>query len=211
MPSNIQKKRKNMTILRILSCALTVAATFLANAQGMHGAEQALTFFEELNNKWEDILMPLARRQAARDLRRLSNELDTLALDKQEFTESLLAYAKALERRGGMDYAYVKRVNKSVNSFKSTTKRLRRSLKSFISNLPSDYQEEGMKFYQTLFLGFGQKWQDLDNTTYHLTGSKTFSADKIRAESKDLVRNVQRLKALTDELIAKIEGSEPPH
>ena len=195
--------------LRIIIYCLSIffvvfTNTYPTHAQSLEGTQKALKFFENINNTWEDILMPLARRQAARDLRRLSNSLDDLALDKQEFTESLLAAYPDLGHENA------KRINNSIKAFKDTINRLRRNLRKFTLNLPSRYQQEGYKVSQELFTGLSTKWQTLDEIAQWLTGNDTFSAEKIRTESANLVQMVLKLKAITDNLTAKISEAAQP-
>ena len=163
-----------------------------------------MTFFDSISKKWEQILIPLARRQVARELRRLSNNLDDLTLDKQELTEVLLAAGTDLDRKKA------DKINESIRTFKDTVWRLRRNLRKFTSILPSQYQDEGTKVEQALFTGLSEKWRTLDEIARQITGDNTFDPEKIKGESSRMVQKVRELKEITDKLIARLEGTAQP-
>lgn len=192
------------TVFLAFSLSAVVMVHNPAHGQSLKGAKEALTFFESISAKWEEILMPLARRQAARDLRRLSNSLEDLALDKQEFTESLLA------ARSDMDNETTVQINERIEAFKDTTWRLRRNIRRFTSNLPGQYQDEGRKIAQQLFTDLSTKWQTLDELAQWVTGNDTFSAQQIKAETRQLVATLLALKDITDTLAAKLGSGAPP-
>lgn len=189
---------KNIVKFYIFFSFVIVASTSVTHAKSLEGTKEALEFFEIINNKWEEILMPLARRQASRDLRRLSNSLYKLSLDKQEFTESLLSAYPDLNRYNAQN------INEKIDSFKNTTQQLRRDLKKFTLNLPDQYQKDGSRIANNLFTGLSTKWQTLDEIARWVTDHDKFSKNKVVEESKSLVLVILKMKQEVDSLIAKI-------
>ena len=193
-PRRVRKTGK--ALITILAVLIAAPIAFPGYAQSLEGTNKALTWYESLTEKWEQILDPLARRQAARAIRRISNNLDDLALDKQELTEKLLDAGQVPDHV---------QITASIQRFKETTQRLRRNFKDFSSILPSEYQAQGDEVADALHTSLSEKWQTLNDLSQALIGDE-FDPKKIAKESQILVEKLRELSSKFDELAGQVDS-----
>jgi hypothetical protein len=175
-----------------------------AEARGQNntptGTVEAISFFEEINRRWEQFIDPLARRQVVRRLRRLSNSLDDLASDKQDLAEAVLAM------RSG-DVAQQNTIRAQIREHQETVQRLRRNIVEFSSVLPASDRERGNRVANTLFEGFSEKWRILQRVQNMLNNGQLMDAAGVSRELSAAAQTLLRLKAEIGILIAQIENS----
>lgn len=182
-----------------LMLALTLA---LAASVNVHATPDPHTAFERANSFFGNrslfafITAPLARRQAVRKLRLLSNSLDNLMIRKQELVEALSSSSGSAVTDADGD---------GITKYKDAVQELRKSIQEFCSLLPEESREKGMEVATELFQGLSEKWQTLDNAERLIRSHRADSAGEATSELKTAVNQAMTLKKKVDDLIRYVE------
>jgi hypothetical protein len=160
------------------------------------GLDLAIRIFGPLREAYLKIIVePMARTQALRRLRVLSNRLESLALEKQKFTEELLN-AKWPDDQSRLG-------NRAAN-LQEEVRRLRSALAEVFEPLPDDLKVRGGEVTRTLEGQFSGKWQNLQDIAVDLRLSNP-SLDSFRHESKKMLDTIEQMRAEVDKLIEEID------
>lgn len=187
-------KNRNLNLLAVVIVILLSNV----NAFGQpESTERAITWFGTISTTWETIIQPVARRQAVRHLRRLSNSLDDLANDKQDLLE-FISTSDLNSNRGA--------IRGRIDEFQETTRRTRRNIQQFSSVLPAPHRNTGNAVANDAFWGLGEKWQTLRNIQ-RLVDEGSADSAQMQRELRTAIQQVLRVKGRVDELIAQIERS----
>lgn len=192
--------RRNIGIVSgiFLAIATLTAFPFSAHAKSSDVASiaRADRFFGANTSLWKTYIVdPLAKRQAARKLDRLSRSLHDLATEKQNLAEALSTTG------GGGDRQAAKTI---IANFKDIVQQLRHDLKDFSSILPDEQRREGEDIAQQLFDGLVQKWETL-NRAERLIDERGAGSEQVVNELRAAVQQVRTLKSKVDNLIANIQ------
>lgn len=190
-------KKLNLNF-QLLAVVIVILLSTVNTFGQPESTERAITFFGTISNAWETIIQPVARRQAVRHLKRVSNSLDDLANDKQDLLEFISA-SDLNANRGA--------IRGRIDEFQETTRRTRRNIQQFSSILPAPYRNTGNDVANDAFWGLGEKWQTLRNIQRLLDGSGSVDSARIQGELRTAIQQVLRVKGRVDELIAQIERS----
>ena len=196
---------------RLLACAVLLASMaavpLTAHAQPNAtepeletGLKAGISLFKSLRETWsQEIVEPLARTQATRALRQLSNALDDLALQKQELADAVLLAAE--KNDFGAVHLEAERLRDEVFA-------VRRRLNRVFKLLPPTRQQEGGKIEAQLQLGMSTKWESMTAIAKELALPSPTAAE-LRERTKEMVLLTQAMKAQVDSLVVGMQASTP--
>jgi hypothetical protein len=191
--------RRNISTISKFFLAIATLTSFSvsghAKSSDVASLARADRFFGANASLWKTYIVdPLAKRQAARKLDRLSRSLHDLATEKLELAEALS------ENNGGGNG---QRAKTSIANFKDIVQQLRRDLEVFSEILPDEQRREGVNVARELDEGLTQKWLTL-NRAERLIDERGASAEPVVNELRAAVQQVRTLKSKVDNLITDI-------
>jgi hypothetical protein len=163
------------------------------------GLTSGIDLFKSLRASWRsEVVDPLARLQATRALRQLSNALDDLALQKQELAEAV----EIASRKNDFNA-----VRGTAEDLAEQTRALRRRLQKVFRTMPSVKQQDAGKIEASISLGMSTKWESLNAVAQEL-GLSNPTVASVRAETAKAVQLTYGMKAQVDSLISDMQKAD---